>query len=77
MKNMKLSKVLHVISVIAGILGVTMSAVAVFFWPVDAVWFGATRQIMLLCSITTLLTAIWLQIGTMHHMMLEKKGEII
>ena len=74
---MKLSKVLHVISVIAGILGVVMSAIAVFFWPADAVWLGATRQIMLLCSITTLLAAIWLQIGTIHHMMLEEKGEIV
>ncbi len=74
---MKLSKVLHVVSIIAGLIGVAMSALAVLFWPVDAVWFGVTREIMLLCSITTLLAAIWLQIGTIHHMMLEKRGEII
>jgi len=74
---MKLSKVLHVISVIAGLIGVLMSAVAVLIWPADVVWFGMTRDIMLLCSITTLLAAIWLQIATIHHMMLEKSGQII
>lgn len=74
---MKLSKVLHIISIIAGLIGVAMSGFAVLFWPADAVWFGVTREIMLLCSVTTLLTAIWLQIGTIHHMMLEKHGEII
>jgi len=74
---MKISKVLHIISVIAGLAGVAMSAFAVLFWPADVVWFGITRTIMLLCSITTLLAAIWLQIGTIHHMMLEKKGEFV
>ncbi len=74
---MKLSKVLHVISVFAGLIGVTMSAFAVLVWPADVIWFGLTRDIMLLCSITTLLVAIWLQIATIHHMMLEKRGEIV
>ncbi len=74
---MKLSKVLHVISIIAGIVGVAMSAFAVLVWPANVVWFGLTRDIMLLCAITSLLAAIWLQIATIHHMMLEKKGEII
>ena len=74
---MKLSKVLHVISVIAGLVGVAMSAFAVLFWPAGVVWFGMTRDVMLLCSITTLLAAIWLQTATIHHMMLEKKGEIV
>ncbi len=74
---MKLSKVLHVVSVIAGLVGVAMSGLAVLFWPAGVVWFGLTREIMLLCSITTLLVAIWLQLATMHHMMLEKRGEIV
>ena len=74
---MKLSKVLHVISVIGGLVGVAMSAFAVLIWPAGVVWFGLTRDIMLLCSITTLLVAIWLQLATMHHMMLEKRGETI
>lgn len=74
---MKLSKVLHVISVIAGIVGVAMSGFAVLFWPAGVVWFGLTRDIMLLCAITSLLAAIWLQVATIHHMMLEKRGEIV
>lgn len=74
---MKLSKLLHVFSVIFGVVGVLMSAFAVLVWPTDVVWFGMTRDIMLLCAITSLLAAIWIQIATIHHMMLEKKGEIV
>ncbi len=74
---MKLSKLLHVISVIMGLIGMAMSALAVLFWPAGVVWFGMTRDIMLLCSITSLLAAIWIQIATIHHMMLEKRGEIL
>lgn len=74
---MKLSKLLHVISVFLGVVGLGMSALAVLFWPSGVIWFGMTREIMLLCSITSLLGAIWLQVATMHHMMLEKKGELI
>jgi len=74
---MKLSKLLHVVSVVMGLVGMTMSAVAVVFWPAGVVWWGLTREVMLLCSITSLLAAIWIQVATIHHMMLEKKGEII
>ncbi len=74
--RMKFSDVLHVFSVIAGLAGLAMSAFAVLVWPADTVWFGVTREIMLLCSVTTLLAAIWLQLATMHHMMLEKRGRI-
>ena len=74
---MKFSQILHVISVAMGLIGVGMSAFAVLIWPTDVVWFGMTREIMLLCAITSLLAAIWIQIATIHHMMLEKKGELI
>ena len=74
---MKLSKFLHVISVVMGLIGMAMSAFAVLFWPAGVGWFGLTREVMLLCSITSLLAAIWIQIATIHHMMLEKKGDIV
>ena len=74
---MKLSKLLHVISVVFGLIGMAMSAVSVLFWPAGVIWFGMTRDVMLMCAITSLLAAIWLQIATIHHIMLEKKGEII
>lgn len=74
---MKLSKLMHVASVAMGLIGMAMSAFAVLFWPAGVVWFGMTREIMLLCAITSLLAAIWIQIAVIHHMMLEKKGEII
>ena len=68
---MKTSSVLHVISVVAGVVGVIMSAVAVLFWPAGVVWIGITRDVMLSCAMTTLLAAIWLQTATIHHVMLE------
>lgn len=74
---MRFSKVLHVLTVIFGWVGILMSGFAVLFWPAETVWFGVSRDIMLLCSITTLLAAIWLQLATMHHMMLEKRGEVV
>lgn len=74
---MKLSKFLHVVSVVMGLIGMSMAAFAVLFWPAGVVWFGLTREIMLLCSITSLLAAIWIQIATIHHIMLEKRKEII
>lgn len=74
---MKISKLLHIISVVFGIIGVIMSISAILFWPAGTVWFGLTREVMLLCSATLLLAAIWLQVATIHHMMLEKSGKII
>ncbi len=74
---MKLSKILHVISVVMGLIGMAMTGFAVLFWPAGVVWLGLTREVMLLCSIALLLAAIWIQIATIHHMMLEKKGETV
>jgi len=62
---------------VMGLIGMAMSALAVLFWPAGVVWFGMTREIMLHCAITSLLAAIWIQIATIHHMMLEAKGEIV
>lgn len=39
--------------------------------------FGFSREHLLFCSIIVFLIAIYLQIATIHHMMLEKTGEII
>lgn len=74
---MKLSKLLHVLSVLLGLTGVIMWTVSILAWPAGAIRFGVTRDVMLLCAILSLLTAIWLVIGAMHHIMLEKSGEIL
>lgn len=74
---MKLSKILHVVSILFGLSGIAMWVWIFLFWPDGAVWFGVTRDVMMFCSITSLLAAIWIQIATIHHMMLEKKGELI
>ena len=76
---MKLSKVLHVLSVLTGVAGVisfAATAVASLAGTGERV-FGVTKIDALLCVVVLLLLAIWLQLATMHHMMLEKKGEII
>jgi hypothetical protein len=73
---MKLSKLMHVVSVIAGLVGVIVFAAAVLGGS-DNVVFGITKNDALLCSAILILIAIWLQMATIHHMMLERKGEIV
>lgn len=43
----------------------------------DNLVFGITKTDALLCSGILVLIAIWVQIATIHHMMLEKKGSLI
>ena len=74
---MKLSKLFHVLSVLLGLTGIVMWSVAIHAWPAGTIRFGVTREVMLLCAIVSLLTAIWLVIGAMHHITLEKSGEIV
>jgi len=74
---MKLSKILHVLSIIAGVIGVIM----IFSsgnMGMDSLMMGTVSGNMMARSpITYFLIAIWLQIATIHHMKLEEKGEII
>lgn len=73
---MKLSKLMHVISVVVGFVGVTVFAGAILGGSENLV-FGITKVDALLCATILILIAIWVQIATIHHMMLEKKGEIV
>lgn len=73
---MKLSKLMHVASVIVGFVGVIVFAGAVLGGSDDLV-FGITKFDALLCAAILILIAIWVQIGTIHHMMLEEKGEMV
>ncbi|MEK7614535.1 MAG: hypothetical protein AAB428_02630 [Patescibacteria group bacterium] len=73
---MKLSKLMHVISVVAGLAGVVTFASAVLGGVNDLI-FGLTKVDALLCAGILLLIAVWVQIATIHHMMLEKRGEIV
>jgi hypothetical protein len=73
---MKLSKLMHVGSVIVGFAGVITFAGAIL-GGADNLVFGITKFDALLCSAVLILIAIWLSVGTIHHMMLEKRGEII
>ena len=73
---MKTSKLMHVVSVVVGFIGVILFAGAILGGS-DNLVFGITKTDALLCSAILILIAIWTQIATIHHMMLEKKGEII
>jgi len=73
---MKLSKLMHIASVVVGLAGVVAFAGAILGGADDLV-FGITKVDALLCAAILILIAIWLSIGTIHHMMLEKRGEII
>lgn len=73
---MKLSKLMHVASVVVGLSGVVAFAASIV-GGADNLVFGITKMDALFCSGILILIAIWLAIGTIHHMMLEKRGEII
>lgn len=73
---MKLSKLMHVASVIAGLAGVVVFAAAILGGS-DNLVFGITKADALLCAAILILIAIWLQMATIHHIMLEKHGEIV
>lgn len=67
---------MHVASVIVGFTGVIAFASAILSGA-DNLVFGITKVDALLCAGILILIAIWLQIATIHHMMLEKRGEIV
>jgi hypothetical protein len=73
---MKPSQLMHVASVIVGFAGVMTFAGAIL-GGADNLVFGLTKVDALLCAGVLVLIAIWLQIATIHHMMLEKRGEIV
>ena len=73
---MKFSKLMHVGSVIVGLAG-TVTFIAAVIGGADNLVFGITKIDALLCAGILLLIAIWVQIATIHHIMLEKTGEII
>ena len=72
---MKLSKLMHIGSVVVGFIGVVVFLIAIFGGSESV--FGITKVDTLLCAGILILIAIWAQIATIHHMMLEKTGEFI
>jgi len=73
---MKLSKLIHLISIVVGFAGV-ITLLAAMFGGADNLVFGVTKADALACTAILILIAIWAQIATIHHMMLEKRGEIL
>ena len=67
---------MHIASVLVGFAGVITFAAAILGGS-DNLVFGITKIDALLCAGILILIAIWLAIGTIHHMMLEKRGEIV
>jgi len=73
---MKLSKIMHVASIVSGLIGVATFFVATVLKSAEAT-FGISKADALACSAVLMLMAIWFAVGTIHHMKLEEKGEII
>ena len=67
---------MHIVSVVVGVVGVVVFAGAILGGS-DNLVFGITKVDALLCAGVLILIAIWVQIATIHHMMLEKHGEIV
>ena len=67
---------MHAASVIVGFAGV-ITFVGALLGGGDNLVAGVTKIDALLCAGILILIATWLQIATIHHMMLEKKGEIV
>ncbi len=72
---MKFSKLMHVASVITGLVGVVVFLITVF-GSADAT-FGISKADALACSAILILIAVWTQVATIHHMMREKNGQMI
>ena len=66
---------MHVASVITGLIGVVVFLITVF-GSADTT-FGITKMDALACAAILILIATWTQVATIHHMMLEKSGQII
>lgn len=73
---MKISKVLHVVSVMVGFLGI-LALIGAWCASKQGLVLGMDETHLFRDATVLVLIAIWLQLGTMHHMMLEKKGEHI
>lgn len=71
-----MSKVLHVLSVIAGIVAIVTALAAILAGTGNGA-FGLSREHLLLCSGILFLSAIWFTLSTIHHLMLEEKGRMV
>ena len=73
---MKLSKILHIVSVIAGLAGVVALVAAYIAGPGGTFW-GFSQNHLFVDAGIRILLAIWLQLAALHHMKLEERGEVI
>jgi hypothetical protein len=73
---MKISKIVHVLSVISGLGAVVVAFAAVIAGAGNGA-FGLSREHLLFCSGILFLSAIWFGVSAIHHVMLEKERKII
>jgi len=67
---------MHVVGVVVFFAGVVAFASAIL-GGADNFVFGVAKIDALLCAGILILISISLQIATIHHMMLEKRGEVV
>ena len=66
---------MHVLNVLVGFAGVVTALVGAAAGEGRII--GFTREHFLFCSGLLMLIAIWMAVNTIHHVMIEKNGEII
>lgn len=72
---MKFSKILHISGVIVGLAGIGTALIGVAAGT-ETIW-GLSREHLFLCSGLLMLIAIFLAVSTVHHVLLENKGEVL
>ncbi len=73
---MKISKILHILSVVSG-GGAIVTALAAVVAGAGNGAFGLSREHLLFCSAVLFLAATWFGVSAIHHVMLEKEGRVI
>ena len=74
--NTFISKATHILSVIAGVLGIVAVITGVSMGA-DTILLGINREHWLFCSMILFLMAIWFGLSAVHHLKLEDKNRII
>lgn len=74
---MKLSKLFHVLGALAWTIGVLALFAAWYVSGNGGTVLGMDEAHLFNDAIVLILVAIWLQLATLHHMVLEKRGEIL
>ncbi len=73
---MKISKILHLLSILFGISGL-LALVGYYAVGQDGAIFGMNQAHLFRDAGILVAFALWFLLGAIHHLLLEKKGEMV